>query len=31
MKAERITMGFVQMWLEVVSIGINNIAALVRA
>ena len=25
------TVGFVQVWLEVVSIGINNIAALVRA
>ena len=24
-------MGFVQVWLEVVAIGINNIAALVRA
>ena len=25
------TVGFVQVWLEVVSIGINNIAAFVRA
>ena len=30
-KNERITVGFVQVRLEVVAIGINNIAASVRA
>ena len=28
---EPLTMGFVQVWLEVVAININNIAAFVRA